>query len=210
MAVATSATSTIDREVGMLDAATAVPGLAAGTLSREQQAVVDHESGPMLVFAGPGSGKTRTITERIAALIRRGVPAHEILALTFTVRATEEMRVRLIKTLGQEQCQGLTVSTFHGLCNRMLRRHAGRFGRSEKYSIYDETDLRKVLVELVKAHRGDERRRRGGGGDARGGRRPDGGQADRDGEMQARHARRDARARRASRARADRGPVGAA
>jgi DNA helicase-2/ATP-dependent DNA helicase PcrA len=155
MVAVTSATSTIDREVAMFDAATADPGLLAGTLSREQQAVVDHESGPLLVFAGPGSGKTRTITERIAALIRRGVPAHEILALTFTVRATEEMRVRLIKTLGQEQCQGLTVSTFHGLCNRMLRRHAGRFGRSEKYSIYDETDLRKVVVELVKAHRGD-------------------------------------------------------
>ena len=155
MAVVSSAVSTIDREVGMLDAATAVPGLAAGTLSREQQAVVDHDSGPLLVFAGPGSGKTRTITERIAALIRRGVPAHEILALTFTVRATEEMRVRLIRTLGQDQCQGLTVSTFHGLCSRMLRRHAGRFNRTEKFSIYDETDLRKVLVELVKAHRGD-------------------------------------------------------
>jgi DNA helicase-2/ATP-dependent DNA helicase PcrA len=159
MAVVADDTSTIDREVGMLDAASAVPGLAAGTLSREQQAVVDHERGPMLVFAGPGSGKTATITERMAALIRRGVPAHEILALTFTVRATEEMRVRLVRMLGQELCQGVTVSTFHGLCSRMLRRHAQRFGRSDKYSIYDETDLRKVLVELIKAHRsgdGDE------------------------------------------------------
>ena len=156
MGTGASDTFTIDREVGMRDAATAGPGLPAGTLSREQQAVVDHEAGPMLVFAGPGSGKTRTITERIAALIRRGIPAHEILALTFTVRATEEMRVRLVRMLGQDVCQGVTVSTFHGLCNKMLRRHAQRFGRSDKYSIYDETDLRKVLVELVKARRGED------------------------------------------------------
>ena len=179
----------------------------AGTLSREQQAVVDHETGPMLVFAGPGSGKTRTITERIAALIRRGVPAHEILALTFTVRATEEMRVRLVRMLGQDVCQGVTVSTFHGLCNKMLRRHAQRFGRSDKYSIYDETDLRKVLVELVKAHRGED-------GDEH-----DSLAADiaKTAVKQIAMAKctlvtpaADARARRASRARADRGHVGAA
>ena len=191
MAAATDATSTIDREVAMLDAATAVPGPQAGTLSREQQAVVDHESGPLLVFAGPGSGKTRTITERIAALIRRGVPAHEILALTFTVRATEEMRVRLIKTLGQEQCQGLTVSTFHGL----VQPDAAPPRRPVR-TLGEVLDLRRdgpaQSARRARQSTPRRRRRRRGGGDAGGGRRPDGGQADRDGEMQARHARRDA------------------
>ncbi|MFP5378766.1 MAG: ATP-dependent helicase, partial [Vicinamibacteria bacterium] len=120
--------------------------MPAAELSSEQRAVVDHRVGALLVFAGPGSGKTRTLTARIAALLRDGVRAQEILALTFTVRATEEMRVRLV---GQDAAYGLTVSTFHGLCARMLRSHATRFGRSVEYSIYDSSDLRRLVADVL-------------------------------------------------------------
>ena len=201
MAAVASDTSTIDREVGMLDAATAVPGLPIGTLSREQQAVVDHETGPMLVFAGPGSGKTRTITERIAALIRRGVPAHEILALTFTVRATEEMRVRLVRMLGQDDLpgrDGVDVS-------RPVQQDAAP-PRAALRTVGQVLDLRRDgpaqgprRARQSAPRRGRRRARQPGGGH-----REDGGQADRDGEMHARHTAADARARRASRTRADR------
>jgi DNA helicase-2/ATP-dependent DNA helicase PcrA len=83
-------------------------------LSSEQQQVVDHGDGALLVFAGPGSGKTRTLTARIAELLAgdRAKP-QEILALTFTVRATEEMRVRLTALIGQQAASAVTVATFH-------------------------------------------------------------------------------------------------
>ena len=134
--------------------AVAAAGLTLRTdqLSNEQQAVVEHRSGALLVFAGPGSGKTRTLTARIAALLRDGVPPEKILALTFTVRATEEMRVRLVGLVGQDAAHGLTVSTFHGLCARIMRNHAGRFGRSSEYSIYDGTDLRRLVTDVLADH----------------------------------------------------------
>ena len=125
---------------------------AADELSNEQRAVVEHRRGALLVFAGPGSGKTRTLTARIAALLNDGVRPQEILALTFTVRATEEMRVRLIRFVGQHAAHGLTVSTFHGLCARMLRNHANRFGRTSQYSIYDATDLRRLVSDVLADH----------------------------------------------------------
>ena len=117
---------------------------AAGsrTLSAEQRRVVEHGSGALLVFAGPGSGKTRTLTARIAALLAGGrARPRDILALTFTVRAAEEMRVRLTALLGSELAGDVTIATFHSLGARILRAHASTFGRSPSYSIYDADDV---------------------------------------------------------------------
>ena len=119
-------------------------------LSAEQQQVVDHGAGALLVFAGPGSGKTRTLTARIAELLAGGrAKPQEILALTFTVRATEEMRVRLTGLIGQPAASAVTVATFHSLGARILRLHAGAFGRTAAFSIYDADDVLRVICDVV-------------------------------------------------------------
>lgn len=122
----------------------------APTLSVEQLRVVEHRSGALLVFAGPGSGKTRTLTARIAALLMSGrARAHEILALTFTVRAAEEMRVRLTALIGQQAASAVTVATFHSLGARLLRLHAGVFGRTAAFSVYDSDDILRVIGDVL-------------------------------------------------------------
>ena len=96
-------------------------------LTDEQHRAVTHGAGALLVFAGPGSGKTRTLTGRIAHLLDSGrARPQEILALTFTVRAAEEMRVRLVGLVGHDRAAAVTVATFHALCARILRSHAAR------------------------------------------------------------------------------------
>src|SRR3954471_13209324 len=119
-------------------------------LPPEQAAAVQHRHGPLLLFAGPGAGKTKTLTHRIAWLLasRQAVPA-EILAVTFTVRAAGEMRLRLTDMLGPDGIRGLTVATFHSVCARLLRQHPGTFGRGEDFTIYDETDLTKAINFLL-------------------------------------------------------------
>jgi uncharacterized protein (TIGR00375 family) len=99
---------------------TVEPETVCLVLNAEQQRVVDHPGGPLLVVAGPGTGKTRTITRRMAALITGGqVPAAAILAVTFTTKAAQEMRQRLAATLGPGAELPL-MGTFHGLCRRLL------------------------------------------------------------------------------------------
>jgi DNA helicase-2/ATP-dependent DNA helicase PcrA len=119
-------------------------------LTDEQHRAVTHGAGALLVFAGPGSGKTRTLTGRIAHLLdsSRAVP-QEILALTFTVRAAEEMRVRLVGLVGHDRAAAVTVATFHALCARILRSHAAIFGRSASFSIYDQSDVARIVRELL-------------------------------------------------------------
>src|SRR5512140_1523099 len=87
-------------------------------LTPSQQKAVFHREGPLLVIAGPGSGKTRVITCRIAALVDSGVPAHNICAITFTNKAAEEMRQRAFRFAASA---GALISTFHSLCVRILR-----------------------------------------------------------------------------------------
>jgi len=118
-------------------------------LTPEQQAAVCHGYGPLLVFAGPGAGKTNTLTRRIGWLRAHGVPAHEILAVTFTVAAAGEMRLRLIQLLGEEAVRGLTVATFHSICARILREHASLFGRTGEYTIYDQAEIKKVIDHVL-------------------------------------------------------------
>lgn len=103
----------------------------------------------MLILAGPGSGKTRVVTHRIACLLEKGIPARAILALTFTNKAAEEMRARLERLAPGEQ---VWVGTYHRFAARLLRKHAPLVGLQENYTIYDADDsartLRRVIARL--------------------------------------------------------------
>ena len=90
-------------------------------LTASQRAAVVHREGPLLVLAGPGSGKTRVITHRVSYLIQEGVPPYHILAITFTNKAAQEMRNRLE---AMRIPRGSTICTFHSLCARLLREFA--------------------------------------------------------------------------------------
>jgi ATP-dependent DNA helicase UvrD/PcrA len=116
-------------------------------LTPSQRKAVFHTEGPLLVLAGPGSGKTRVITYRIAALIESGVRPYNICAITFTNKAAEEMRQRAA-ALGASG--GAHISTFHSLCVRILRRYADRTGISPNFSVYDDADQARCIKEAVK------------------------------------------------------------
>src|SRR5215470_10681218 len=121
------------------------------TLNPEQRAAVLHVSGPLLILAGAGSGKTRVITSRIAYLLGDGhARPHELLAVTFTNKAAEEMRSR-VETLVGEDCSRMWVSTFHSLCARLLRREAPAIGLSRDFVIYDSADQLTVVKQGMKA-----------------------------------------------------------
>jgi DNA helicase-2/ATP-dependent DNA helicase PcrA len=122
-------------------------------------------SGPLLVLAGAGTGKTRVITYRIAELIRRGIVQERILAVTFTNKAAKEMRERAQHLLGKRPrlVKPPEISTFHALCVRILRRHADRLGYPKEFAIYDRSDqetlargaLRDIRVSADKLRPGD-------------------------------------------------------
>jgi DNA helicase-2/ATP-dependent DNA helicase PcrA len=116
-------------------------------LNPQQKEAVAHVEGPLLVLAGAGSGKTRIVTFRIAHLLEIGVPASEILALTFTNKAAEEMRHRVHK-LTQKQ---VLTCTFHSLCARMLRESITALGYTRDFTIFDEEDSEKTLKECLVA-----------------------------------------------------------
>jgi DNA helicase-2/ATP-dependent DNA helicase PcrA len=118
----------------------------AGLLTSSQRQAVFHREGPLLVIAGPGSGKTRVITFRIAALIESGVAPHNICAITFTNKAAEEMRQRAV-SLGASA--GAYISTFHSLCVRILRRYSAPAGVNPNFSIYDDSDQVKCVRQAV-------------------------------------------------------------
>jgi len=116
-------------------------------LTDSQRKAVFHTEGPLLVLAGPGSGKTRVITYRIAALIDSGVRPYNICAITFTNKAAEEMRQRAF-TLGASA--GAYISTFHSLCVRILRQYADQAGIHPNFSIYDSSDQARCIKLAVK------------------------------------------------------------
>ncbi|MHB8899319.1 MAG: ATP-dependent helicase [Thermoguttaceae bacterium] len=115
-------------------------------LNPAQQEAVSHMDGPLLILAGPGSGKTRVVTHRIAWLLEHGVAAREILALTFTNKAAEEMRGRVERLAPGEK---VWVSTYHRFAARLLRRHASQVGLEDNYTIYDTDASLKVLRRAV-------------------------------------------------------------
>lgn len=124
--------------------------LLAG-LNAPQRAAVTHESGPLLIFAGAGSGKTRTLTHRIAYLIQeREYWASRILAVTFTNKAAREMRARLEDLVGASDASRLWMGTFHSLCARMLRIHGEQIGIAPNFVIFDSDDSLRVVREVLK------------------------------------------------------------
>ena len=116
------------------------------SLTEAQLAAVHHKDGPLLILAGPGSGKTRVVTHRIAQLLESGVSARNLLGLTFTNKAADEMRLRLTRLVaGQPPWMG----TFHGFCSRLLRRHGELVGLHDNFSILDTSDARRMLKSAV-------------------------------------------------------------
>lgn len=116
-------------------------------LTKSQRTAVTHVDGPMLVIAGPGSGKTRVITCRIAALIESGVRPWNICAITFTNKAAEEMRERLASS---GVPSGVRASTFHSLCVWILRVYAEQAGISKNFTIYDTADQKRCVKDAIK------------------------------------------------------------
>lgn len=120
------------------------------TLNPEQLKAVKHQKGPLLILAGAGSGKTRVLTHRIAYLIDEGnVNPWNILALTFTNKAANEMRERVDKIVGYGS-ENIWVSTFHSTCVRILRRHIELLGYEKSFTIYDAADQKTLLREILK------------------------------------------------------------
>ena len=117
-----------------------------GPLTSSQREAVQHVEGPLLILAGPGSGKTRVITHRIAHMLYQGVAARQILALTFTNKAAEEMQLRLE---GLAPRQPVWMGTFHRFCSRLLRQYASMVGLTENFSIFDTQDSKRALKQTV-------------------------------------------------------------
>ena len=118
-------------------------------LNEEQRAAVTTVEGPVMIIAGPGSGKTRVLTFRIAHLISIGVDAFKILALTFTNKASTEMRERIHKMSGGE-ARNLYMGTFHSVFARILRIEAEKLGYPSHFTIYDTDDAKNLLKSIIK------------------------------------------------------------
>jgi DNA helicase II / ATP-dependent DNA helicase PcrA len=126
-----------------------VPDDLLDHLNGPQRAAVTHGDGPLLVLAGAGSGKTRVLTHRIAWLIReRRASAGELLAITFTNKAAQEMRERVELLLGHST-RGMWVLTFHSACARILRAEAPRLGYTRQFTIYDAQDSRRLVKRAI-------------------------------------------------------------
>ncbi len=118
-------------------------------LNEPQREAVTHGEGPLLILAGAGSGKTRVLTHRIAYLERTGMArANEILAITFTNKAAQEMRERVEGLLGR-RTRAMWVMTFHSACARMLRADGERLGYTRQFTIYDQSDSRRMMKRVL-------------------------------------------------------------
>ncbi|WP_432799689.1 ATP-dependent helicase [Poriferisphaera sp. WC338] len=123
--------------------------LLAGLTEPQREAVTTTE-GALLVLAGPGSGKTRVITSRIAYLILEcGIPPWNVLAITFTNKAAGEMRERVSQVISERQANAATISTFHSLCARIIRIYADRLELPPSYSIYDTSDQQRAVKQAL-------------------------------------------------------------
>ena len=122
----------------------------AGLNDKQKEAVL-HDKGPLLVFAGAGSGKTRVLTHRIAYLIaERNVKPEQILALTFTNKAAGEMKER-VKNLVGFGAESVWVSTFHSACVKILRRYSDYVGYGRDFTIYDTDDQLSIIKSVYKS-----------------------------------------------------------
>lgn len=126
------------------------------SLNPEQLEAVNHPAGPLLIFAGAGSGKTRVITCRIAKLIADGVPPYRILAVTFTNKAAREMRDRVIEMVGPA-AKNISMGTFHSLCARFLRIDGKHIGLDPNFVIYDDADQISLIKDVLKSKNLDDK-----------------------------------------------------
>ncbi|MCL2133426.1 MAG: UvrD-helicase domain-containing protein [Bacteroidales bacterium] len=115
----------------------------------QREAVVNYR-GPSLIIAGAGSGKTRVLTYRIAYLLQQGISPHNVLALTFTNKAANEMKERIGQLVGKEKAQRLWTGTFHAIFSRILHIEAEHLGFPPNFTIYDTTDSRSVIKSCIK------------------------------------------------------------
>ena len=125
-------------------------------LNPMQKKAAETLEGPVLILAGAGSGKTRTITYRIANLIEQGVAPWHILALTFTNKAAREMKDRVQRLVGSDVDE-MWLGTFHSVCVRILRRDIEKIGYQRSFTIYDEDDQQRVIKDALKALHYDEK-----------------------------------------------------
>ena len=126
-------------------------------LNPSQQKAVEYIDGPSQVIAGAGSGKTRVLTYKIAYLLQQGMKPWNILALTFTNKAAREMKERIGMLVGVESARYLYMGTFHSIFSRILRVEAQHIGYDSNFTIYDETDSRSLLKNIIKGLGYDEK-----------------------------------------------------
>ena len=129
-------------------------------LNKNQKEAVETLSGPMLILAGAGSGKTKTLTHRIANIIAHGTPSEAILAVTFTNKAAREMRERLAELLERDANDRFFMpwmGTFHGICVKILRLKGEAIGVANNFVIYDEDDRRNLIKKIMKDLKIDEK-----------------------------------------------------
>jgi DNA helicase-2/ATP-dependent DNA helicase PcrA len=120
-------------------------------LNPQQRQAVSAGTGPVLVVAGPGSGKTRVLTQRVAYLIAsEGVRPWQILAVTFTNKAAREMQTRVEATLGEQATEGMMLGTFHSICARILRRESDLLPVASNYVIFDSDDQERIVKGIIK------------------------------------------------------------
>jgi len=128
-------------------------------LNEMQQAAVGCTEGPLLILAGAGSGKTTVLINRIANIIEQGLAQpEEILAITFTNKAANELKDRIERMLGSDASQNIWAHTFHAACVKILRRHINKIGYSRSFNIFDQTDQKALIKACIKDLNFDERR----------------------------------------------------
>ena len=120
-------------------------------LNPQQKSAVTAPDGPVLVVAGPGSGKTRVLTQRIAYLIAsEGVRPWQILAVTFTNKAAKEMDQRVKAMLNEQATEGIMLGTFHSICARILRREADQLPLESNFVIFDSDDQERIVKAIIR------------------------------------------------------------
>ncbi len=119
-------------------------------LNGSQREAVEQIDGPIMVIAGAGSGKTRVLTYRIAHMIKQGIDPFNILALTFTNKAAKEMTERINSIVGGGEARNITMGTFHSVFSRILRFNSDRLGYPQNFTIYDTSDSKSLLKDIIK------------------------------------------------------------
>ena len=127
-------------------------------LNPPQREAVAHPSGPLLILAGAGSGKTRVLAHRVAYLVATGIKPWQIVAVTFTNKAANEMRERIAGLIGEDAAREATIGTFHAICARILRRDGEKVGLTRSFSIYDRADQVALVKGVLNALDLDDKR----------------------------------------------------